>query len=85
MAIFIMNNEKWPPSRMEIRIFVDKKQVIKFAWPKHSVHASSYCDLMYFILYFAWEDSSDAVHCIVRTVLIRCITVLYESYSTVSA
>ena len=29
-----MNNEKWrPPARMEIQIFVDKKQVIKFAWP----------------------------------------------------
>ena len=35
------------------------------------------------ILYFAWDDQSDAVHCIVHTVLISSITVLYESYSTV--
>jgi len=28
-----MNNEKWPPARMDIQIFVDEKQVIKFAWP----------------------------------------------------
>ena len=34
------------------------------------------------ILYFAWEDQSDAVYRIVHTVLINCITVLYESYST---
>ena len=35
------------------------------------------------ILYFAREDQSDAAYCIVHTVLINCITVLYESYSTV--
>ena len=35
------------------------------------------------ILYFAWEDQSDAAYRIVHTVLINCITVLYESYSTV--
>ena len=29
-----MINDKWPPARMEIQIFVDEKQVIKFAWPK---------------------------------------------------
>ena len=35
------------------------------------------------ILYFAWEDQSDAAYRIVHAVLINCITVLYESYSTV--
>ena len=35
------------------------------------------------ILYFAWEDQSDAAYRIVHTVLISCITVLYESYRTV--
>ena len=35
------------------------------------------------ILYFAWEDQSDAAYRILHTVLISCITVLYESYSTV--
>ena len=29
-----MSGEKWPPAYMEIQIFVDEKQVIKFAWPK---------------------------------------------------
>ena len=38
---------------------------------------------MYCILYFAWEDQSDSVYHILHTVLINCITVLYESYSTV--
>ena len=33
------------------------------------------------ILYFVWEDQSDAVYHIFHTVLINCITVLYESYS----
>ena len=37
----------------------------------------------YNILYFVWEDQSDAAYRIVHTVLINCITVLYESYSTV--
>ena len=35
------------------------------------------------ILYFAWEDQSDAAYRIVHAALINCITVLYESYSTV--
>ena len=35
------------------------------------------------ILYFAWEDQSDAAYRILHTVLINCITVLCESYSTV--
>ena len=35
------------------------------------------------VLYFAWEDQSDVAYCIVHTVLISCITVLYESYRTV--
>ena len=35
------------------------------------------------ILYFAWKDQSDAAYRILHTVLINCITVLYESYSTV--
>ena len=35
------------------------------------------------ILYFAWEDQSDATYHILHSVLINCITVLYESYSTV--
>ena len=35
------------------------------------------------IFYFAWEDQSDATYRILHTVLINCITVLYESYSTV--
>ena len=35
------------------------------------------------ILYFTWEDQSDAVYRIVHTVLISCKTVLYESYRTV--
>ena len=40
--------------------------------------------MLYFpILYFAWEDQSDAAYRIVHTVPINCITVLYESYSTV--
>ena len=34
--------------------------------------------------YFAWEDQSDATYCIVHTVLISCITVLYESRSVTS-
>ena len=34
-------------------------------------------------LYFAWEDQSDAAYRIIHTVLISCIAVLYESYSTV--
>ena len=37
----------------------------------------------YGILYFAWEDQSYATYCILHTVLISCITVLHESYSTV--
>jgi len=32
-----MNNEKLPPAHMEIQIFVDEKQVIKFAWPNYSI------------------------------------------------
>jgi len=28
-----MNNEKQPPARIEIQIFVDAEQVIEFAWP----------------------------------------------------
>ena len=36
-----------------------------------------------FILYFVWEDQSDVAYRILHTVLINCITVLYESYSTV--
>ena len=39
--------------------------------------------LSYSILYFAWEDQSDAAYRILHTVLINYITVLYESYSTV--
>ena len=35
-----------------------------------------------YMSYFAWEDQSDATYCIVHTVLISCITVLYESYKT---
>ena len=35
------------------------------------------------MLYFAWEDQSNAAYRILHTVLINCITVLYESYSTV--
>ena len=35
------------------------------------------------ILYFVWEDQSDAMHRIVHTVLISIITVLYESYRTI--
>ena len=38
---------------------------------------------LHIILYFAWEDQSNAVYRIVHMVLINCITVLYESYSTV--
>ena len=34
------------------------------------------------ILYFVWEDQSDAT--IIHTVLINRITVLYQSYSTVT-
>ena len=46
-----------------------------FAEPKDDVYM--------YILYFVWEDQSDAAYRIVHTVLINCITVLYESYSTV--
>ena len=35
------------------------------------------------ILYFAWEDQSEKVCCIAHKVVINCITVLYEPYSTV--
>ena len=35
------------------------------------------------ILYFVWEDQSNVACRIVHTVLISCITVLYESYRTV--
>ena len=35
-----MNDEKLPPARMEIQIFVDGKQAIKFTWP-NSVYAIS--------------------------------------------
>ena len=35
------------------------------------------------LLYFAWEDQSVAASCIFHIVSISCITVLYESYSTV--
>ena len=35
------------------------------------------------ILYFAWEDQSEKVCCIDHNVVINCITVLYEQYSTV--
>ena len=41
------------------------------------------CAHGYCILYFAWEDQSDSMYRIVHTRLISCITVLYESYSTV--
>ena len=39
----------------------------------------------FFICYsvLSWEDQSNAAHRIVHTVLISCITVLYESYRTV--
>ena len=37
----------------------------------------------YNILYFVWEDQSDATYHIIHTVPINYITVLYESYSTV--
>ena len=36
-----------------------------------------------YILYFAWEDQSEKVCCIAHKVVINCITVLYEPYSTV--
>ena len=32
---------------------------------------------------FAWEDQSEVAYCIVHKVLIKRITVLYESYRTV--
>ena len=35
------------------------------------------------ILYFEWEDQSEKVYCIVHTVVINCMTVLYKPYSTV--
>ena len=35
------------------------------------------------ILYFAWEDQSEKVRCTDHTVVINCITVLHEPYSTV--
>ena len=35
------------------------------------------------VLYFAWEDQSEKVCCIDHKVVINCITVLYEPYSTV--
>ena len=35
------------------------------------------------ILYFVWEDQYNVAHCIVHSVLISCITVLYESYRTI--
>ena len=35
------------------------------------------------ILYFVWEDQSDAMFRIVHTPLISCITVLYETCRTV--
>ena len=35
------------------------------------------------ILYFAWEEQSEKVCCIDHKVVIYCITVLYEPYSTV--
>ena len=35
------------------------------------------------IFYFAWEDKSEKVCCIDHKVVINCITVLYEPYSTV--
>ena len=31
----MMNNKKWPPTRMKIQIFVNEKQIIKFAWPNY--------------------------------------------------
>ena len=34
-------------------------------------------------LYFAWENQGAAACCIFHIILISCITVLYESYSTV--
>ena len=40
----------------------------------------SYCIVLYaYTMYFLWEDQSDAAYCIVHTVLISWITVLYES------
>ena len=36
-----MNNEKRHPVCMEIQIFVDEKQVIKFAWPNIVVRFAS--------------------------------------------
>jgi len=38
-----MNNEKQPPARMEIQIFVDEKQVIKFSWPKVWTFTAFFC------------------------------------------
>ena len=35
------------------------------------------------ILYFAWEDQSDAAYCIFHTVLNSCITALHKLYRTV--
>jgi len=34
-------------------------------------------------LYFSWEDQRDSTYCIFHTILISCITVLYESYRKV--
>ena len=34
--------------------------------------------LLQSILYFAWEDQSEKVCCIVQKVVINCITILYE-------
>ena len=45
--------------------------------------ASCITSLFCYILYFAWEDQSDAAYRILHTILISCITVLYESYRTV--
>ena len=47
------------------------------------VDPATFIDLHIAILYFMWEDQIDAAYRIVHTVLINCISVLYELYSTV--
>jgi len=57
-----------------VSVFIDPYFIFKFINFKYIR-----VKLSYYILYFAWEDQSDFGYCIFHTVLISCITVLYES------
>jgi len=64
--------------------FPQKSQAIPIMDPLSCFMIKRVSTVFYtYIFHFAWEDQSDSAYCIFHTVLISCITVLYEPHRTV--